>query len=500
MKKLFLALSFLLTIVIQSIAQDSINRDSLSFSTTLGAMVYSSDFAPFFLVHNRWGEIGDEQTVFSAGELAYSYSLNDNWNFESGFSFRNEVFSSYYAAANYGILYLRLGAYKEQLGGLASDIGVVSYGLGRNARPVPMIELGMNNYFDVPFTYGYVQFKAHIGQRWLETDRYISRARMHSKDVFVRINLEREIGLKVSSGLIHFAQYGGTDPMGNQQPSGFDDFMKVFFGQGIPNELGGTAGESNAVGNHLGMIEIGFEKNLGDHRLNLDYQSPFEDQGSMQMISLKNYLLAFQWLLPKESKLIKEVMVEFTKSKRQSGPGLPDPAPHFPDEASNFGREFGGRDDYHNNYLYRSGYSYYGMSMGNALFLTYDWTQNFLEPYPSYNALFSNNRIVALTLGVKGELSSMLEYRLQLVSSKNFGTYAGLYQGRFNWGGVALDPNYDYVFRNGKRQYYSLLDIKFNRPFRNQPIDLNIMLAFDSGELYTNTGAEISFSYSFVKN
>ena len=65
---------------------------------------------------------------------------------------------------------------------------------------------------------------------------------------------------------------------------------------------------------------------------------------------------------------------------------------------------------------------------------------------------------------------------------------------------MALDPNYDYVFRNGKRQYYSLLDIKFNRPFRNQPIDLNIMLAFDSGELYTNTGAEISFSYSFVKN
>jgi hypothetical protein len=133
--------------------------------------------------------------------------------------------------------------------------------------------------------------------------------------------------------------------------------------------------------------------------------------------------------------------------------------------------------------------------MGNALFLTYDWTQNFLEPYPSYNALFSNNRIVALVLGLKGEFSNLIEYRFQLVSSKNFGTYAGLYQGRFNWGGVAIDPNYDYVFLGGKRQYYSLLDILYHRPFGGLPINFIAKFAFDTGQLYTNAGLELGVEF-----
>ena len=500
MKKLSLALIFLLTVVHQSFAQGNISRDSLVFSTTLGSMLYSDDFAPFFLVHNRWGEVNDQQTVFAAGELSYSYRLNDKWSFESGFSFRNETFSSYYAAANYNVFYLRLGAYKEQLGGLGSDLTVVNYGLGRNARPAPMIEIGMNDYMNVPLTHGYFQFKAHLGQRWLEEDRYISKALMHSKDIYFRVNLEREIGLIFGAGLVHFAQYGGTDPMGQEQPSSFDDYLKVFFGRGIPNEFGGTSGEANALGNHLGMTDIVIQKSLGEHMLNFNFQTPFDDSGSLHMVSFTNYLASFQWILPNKDGLFQEVVVEYTQSKRQSGPGLPDPVPQFPDVASNQGREFGGRDDFHNNYLYQSGFSYYGMSMGNSLFSTYGWTQNFLEPYPSYNVLFSNNRIKAFTVGVKGGLSSIIEYKLQVAYTENYGTYAGLYEGRFNWGGVAVDPDFDYVFSGGKKQYYSLLDFKFKRPFKDKPIDVNLMLAIDGGELYNNIGGEFSFSYTFTKD
>lgn len=475
-------------------------RDSLEVAVGLGTIVSSEDFAPFFLVHNRWGEVSDEQTVFASGELSYNYRLNKNWRFESGFSFRNEIFSSYYLAANYDVFYLRVGAYKEQLGGLASDLTVVNYGLGRNARPVPMIELGMHDYMDIPFTQGYLQFKAHIGQRWLEEDRYISNTRMHNKDLYVRINLEREIGLTVGAGLVHFAQYGGTDPFGQEQPSSFDDFLKVFFGRGIPNEFGGTAGEANALGNHLGMTDVDIQKSFGDHKLNFNFQTPFDDSGSLHMISFKNYLAAFQWILPNKEGFFQEVMVEYTKSKRQSGPGLPDPVPQFPDVAANQGREFGGRDDFHNNYLYRSGFSYDGRSLGNALFLTYDWTRNFLDYYPDYNVMFSNNRINAFTIGVKGALSSIIDYKLQVVYSQNYGTYAGLYDGRYNWGGVAISPGFDYVFSGGKDQYYSLLDLKFKRPFKSHPIDVGVKVAFDTGELYSNVGGELTFSYIFTKH
>ena len=80
--------------------------------------------------------------------------------------------------------------------------------------------------------------------------------------------------------------------------------------------------------------------------------------------------------------------------------------------------------------------------------------------------------------------------------TKNFGTYAGRYNGRFNWGGVLTDPNFDYVFENGLKQNYFLLELENSPLPTNKNIDITIKLALDHGEMTKNLGVGLAVAYS----
>lgn len=474
-------------------------KDSLFAEIGVGTISSDQDFLPFLLEHNRWGIVDPDQPVFVSGEVFYRKDLKGKWALSTGMFFRNDRLNTYYLTGTYDFIDLTVGARRTVIGGIDSDLMMVNYGMGMNAAPAPMVEIATNGYTNVPFTNGIVKFQARLGHRWLEKDRYQSKAFMHNKDVFLMFDFKRSIGWQFSTGLVHLAQYGGTSSWGLIQPSDFSTFLDVFFGRGA-QEGPGNAGENNGRGNHLGMHEITFKKFIGEHELTLDYQSPFEDGGSMQYVSLKNFLLALNWKPSRKVKWLDEVQIEYTQTLRQSGPGLPDPTENFPDEASNFGFEFGGRDDYHNNWLYRSGYTYNGLIMGNPLFWTYDWTMNFLAPYKTYDVTVSSNRIKAWVVSVKGNLFENLDYKVQYVRSRHFGTHQGLYDGRFNWGGIQIDPNYEYPFWPSQVQHSSLIDLSYRHPFGAKHLTVNALVAYDFGQLYENFGAELSVRYTFLKN
>ena len=485
-------------VVGQSQVDDAVDSVYASFGT--GFTASNEGFLPFYMVHNRWGEVATEPSLFVEGSLHYQRKMSENLSLSTGFSFRNDIFSSFYVNANYHFLYARVGAYKERIGGIDSDLSISNFGLSANAQPVPMVEAGIEEFFPLPFWEGLIEIKGRMGLRWLENDRYISNALMHNKDAAIRFNLEKYIGVNVSTAFYHFAQFGGVSPEGIQQPSSFNDFLTVFRGGGIPNPDGTTAGEANGLGNHLGMHEITFEKNVKGHELALNYQSPFEDKGSMQYISLQDYSLAFQWKLPDQRKFLQAIQLEYMQTKFQSRPGLPDAIPQFPDREANFGYDFGGRDNLHNNWLYRSGYTYQGLVMGNPLFLTADWTSLFLEPFPTYDVSIVSNRTQAWNFSARGELAEGISYLTRFTYSMNWGTYAGLFEGRFNWGGIARDPDFEYVFRGGKEQFYSYLEVNFEQPFADYPFDFRLIFAHDFGEMYSNTGMEFAVSYVLRKH
>lgn len=485
-----------LSLELISIAQE---RDSLNATIGSGIIVSKSDFNPFYLVHNRWGTVKDNQDAFITGELSYSKIINKGWNVKGSLGFRNKYLREAYLSSSWKNVQLYGGRTRQVLGGLENNnLTTGSLATGRNSLPIPQIGIEID-YFSLPLSYGYVKLKGGISHGWFETDRYISKPLLHQKYAKVLIDLDDLIGARAYSSLIHFAQYGGVSPVGDRQPSSFNDFVKVFFGQGIPNPLGGTAGESNAVGNHVGITEWTWDQRIGRHRLQINYQKPFEDQGSMQYISFKDFLVGLRLQYPEDSN-IKSIYFEWIRTMSQSGAGLPDPTDNVESEEENFGYEFGGRDDYYNNWLYQTGWTYNQRILSNPLFLTYNWALNFLPNFPNYNNQVINNRISAFHLGALVDMSDNLSLRGMLTYSVNYGTYAGLYEGRFAWNGIKTNNSFEYVFLGGKKQFYSLMEANYMTTLFGQPVVLSSLFAFDSGELYNNVGMELSIQYILISH
>jgi hypothetical protein len=478
---------------------DSLSNNKLDANVGLGFVYPSRDFSPFYLQNNRWGEFQNEQPTFVFGELSYQHQFGQRLEMSTGFSFRNNIISSHYVQIDYDFLRLNIGRVKNTFGGLRESLSSGSLGQGNNARPIPQVSLEIKDYIDVPFTNGYFETKGHMSHGWLEEDRYISNALLHSKSFYLKLDLEEEIGWSAASGLVHFAQYGGVSPQGDKQLSSFSDFLRVFAGSGIPISGFGTAGEINALGNHLGIVETTITQKIGEHMLTINYQKPFEDFGSLQYISLTDYLFGLEWDLPKVNSLIDKIYLEYIQTKSQGGPGLPDASEFIQTEEDNFGYKFGGRDDIYNNYLYRSGWTYQGQGIGSPLFLTYERTLNFFDAYPDYGVAIANNRIRAIHLGLSGQINPKMGYDGLFTYTQNFGTYAGLYEGRFAWNGVIDDPNFDYVFRPMREQFYTQIKLKYVDAFNTLPVSFQLRLAYDFGDLYNLFGAEFSISYNLIK-
>ena len=125
---------------------------------------------------------------------------------------------------------------------------------------------------------------------------------------------------------------------------------------------------------------------------------------------------------------------------------------------------------------------------------TYQWTQNFIPSYQTYGFPVINNRINSIHAAVSGQLSKKIAYSLFLTSTLNFGTYTGLFEGLDNWEGTIDDPFFDYPFKGGKWQHYSYLSVEI-KDINNFPILITTKLAFDFGDLYTNSGLELCLSY-----
>ncbi len=478
----------------QSYAQAK--ADSLSITVESGFYFsHKENFLPHYIQFGNYGEVDATDDSFVGGQGFYQTELWRKINFSAGASFRNDVLSSAFGRLDYGKIFLEIGRVRNEIGGLKNGLSTGSLAMSRNAIPIPKLSAGTNDYFDVPLTHGYFKLKGHMAHGWLEESRYISNAQLHQKSLHGLVDLSEELGLKVSSGIIHFAQFGGTSPQGDKQPSSFSDFIRVFFGSGIPNPDGTTAGESNAVGNHLGLTEIMIEKTIGDHYLTLNYQKPFEDQGGIQYVSLTDYLIGIDWQLPIKDKGIKRVYVEMMQSKWQGGPGVPDATSEIQTIEDNMGYDFGQRDDYYNNWLYRSGWTYYGQVIGNPLFLTHERTLNFFDPYPNYGVSIANNRIWAIHGGLEGALLEWLDFKGLFTYSRNFGTYSGLYEGRFEWNGIVNNPDFQYPFRPEQSQFYTLLEFTTKDLGKSGNTNINVHFAYDFGDMYNLFGMNVKFSY-----
>lgn len=401
-----------------------------------------------------------------------------------------------YIGIKYKKIKLYIGRRENTWGVHHADLSTGSLGISRNARPLPMVHITIDSFVNVPFTRGFVKFKGDYGHAWLEEERYIQKPYLHFKSMYLKSNVNLPVDFYV--GMVHFAIWGGKHPGGDTIPQGGKNYLRIITGKPSANK--NLRNEYfNALGDHLGIMEYGFTVKSKYFNLKVYNQMPYEDlSGLRKFIFNKDRLIGLNVKLNRTTRPI-EFLYEYLYTLDQSGPGTPDPPRGYSrkDLSPNYGYPYGGRDDYYNNSLYRSGWTYMDRIIGNPLFMEEEYASKFLKHTNSFNQYIVNNRIKAHHLGIKASPFHYWNLRFLSTYSKNYGTYAGLNGGQKGW--LSKEPgfeDYQYAFKKPLRQWYWLMEVD---TFLNAQKNLSagIALAFDIGEIYSAAGIMARFTWSY---
>ncbi|HUW92476.1 MAG TPA: capsule assembly Wzi family protein, partial [Bacteroidales bacterium] len=318
-----------------------------------------------------------------------------------------------------------------------------------NARPMPEISILVPDYTPVPFTKRFMEFKGGISHGWFSNNQFMDNTLLHHKYLYLKFGGSLPVHLHY--GLHHFAQWGGVSkkPEIGRLPHDLSTFIYVFFARG--GTTGVPLGDSlNASGNHLGSHNLGIDIKLKKHEINLYWQSIFEDGSGLSLKNIRDGLWGIKLNNPGFPS-VSGFLVEFINTTDQSGT--------FDDYYENGTLGFaGGNDNYFNNWLYISGWSNKGMTLGTPLI-----TSPGLLPSSVPEAMFANNKVRAIHLGIEGSIK-IVDYKVLYTFSRNYGTN--------------LNP-----FPDRKDQHSVLLKSTISH-FLPWDISAAVAVAFDIGELY----------------
>jgi hypothetical protein len=266
-----------------------------------------------------------------------------------------------------------------------------------NATPVPQISVELPTFTAVPRTNGFVAVKAYFSYGWLEEDRFVRRARLHAKYLYVRV-LPESAPVQGYAGLIHNVVWGGTHPSG-PLPSSFRDFVRVVLARAGDPDSAPNGEVVNTLGNSLG----GYEFALGFHTRGLEgtihrlfFLETSPHGVGIYMRSPWDGVWGVHIRTRDRRRLVNGVLWEHAYTKRQGSKYSEGEPP--------------GADDYYNNFLFKSGWTYFGRTIGLPL----------LFPDGEHLGVV-NNIVIAHHLGLEGQLFPGLDYRTLFTYSRNYG-------------------------------------------------------------------------------
>ncbi|MEM9024578.1 MAG: capsule assembly Wzi family protein, partial [Bacteroidota bacterium] len=404
----------------------------------------------------------------------------------------DSYFHQFYLQVNYGVLAVMAGRQEQVLGLVPQDLSSGSLGISNNARPLPRVGIGIPKFTKVPYTKGFLEVKGFLSHGWFEEDRWVTNAWLHQKYGYLKIAASKPVSFTV--GMVHHVQWGGTDAVRGDLPSGLSDFWRVFRAESANQEADDIDNiqpeVGNALGNHLGIYDLALDVASKGHRFRAYHQVVWEDGSSSQLFLNEDGLTGLYYQPPEDKPWWPSVTYEVLHTKVQSGPGTPDPRRN---NLPNYGNRLGGRDDYYNNGVYRDGWTYYGRIIGNALFFTADRAEEYFTDLEDFDNLVVNNRITAHHLGLSGRFSKRLAYRGLFTFARNFGTYTAQNNGRREWASIE-DPTYVYEFGDGLDQFYLMTELRWQPPFSSN-WELMVAAAADFGDLGDNIGGLVGLRW-----
>ena len=449
---------FQLFLIANVIAQSSLN---LGFKSELSSSLENT--APFWASVNRWGiTIPNQNSMLNT--INFSSSIDIKKSVQLMFGVENTIVNlgddailpELYIGASYKWFKIMGGRKKTQLGENYSPLSLGSMIVSSNALPVPRVSFLIPDYRLIKVKNIPIKIKGGMSHGWLDKGLYLETPLLHEKWLYLSYENEK---ISTYLGVVNEAIWGGATTEFGPQPDSFKDFLRVFFLSSGPSVA--TAHEkTNALGNHLGMWDLGFWIKKASHKLHFYLQHPFEDQsGARWLLNYTDGLWGMAIHSKDQEAFFSDIVVELLYTMDQSGS----------EEVSD---STYGWDDYYNNYLYRGGWVYKRKVIGNPMFTL---GKNEIRDWPH----IVNNRIIAIHTGFEGNITSSFQYRTLFTYSKNYGTYHDKDRSR--------KRNIDYFFEDGLNQFSYRLDLKTNQLFNNNNLTTTASIIGDSGELFENT-------------
>ena len=164
-------ISFIIFISFLSVAAFS-QSDTIRYEAGIATVASTGSYAPFWLHSDRYGKISSSPMstlVFTGIEKQYTNRRNKfDYGFKAGAIVRtdyhkNEIFlNEIYAKARYAVFYILAGSREQIFGNQDSTLSSGGLLFSKNARPMPEISAGIENFTPVPFTFGLLELKGSM--------------------------------------------------------------------------------------------------------------------------------------------------------------------------------------------------------------------------------------------------------------------------------------------------------------------------------------------------
>lgn len=365
------------------------------------AGVGSNDFAPFYVNSNRNGILTqskdflidlrlqdslklDRRFDFSWGVEALAEISNKvdymRWDAEQGRPFYDNAqrpapvwLQQLYAEVKWRSLFLSVGM--KQRGSSLVDSRLSSGDLvwSGNARPIPEVRIGFVDFQPVPFTNRWLQIDVCLSygkfadKSWIRNHYSYERGKINPgtlwtyKRLYFQTKPEAPFHAKFGfqmTGLFGghtFTYVHGMETADEDNYDGVRDFFDMLFPFGHGRE-------GYKTGDHKGSWDISLRYRFRDNSSLRAYTQFFwEDGTGMSKSNGWDGLYGLEYKRPGRGWLT-AVVAEYLEFMNQGGPIHYDPA----DDDNDLPYQARGRDNYYNNYYYRS-YVNYGMTLGTPM-------------------------------------------------------------------------------------------------------------------------------------
>jgi len=477
----------------------------------LGALSSQGDTMPFWESANRYGVMPDGNGGLALLQLEKGFDESKTLQWRVGasaglrtdtYQYKDFLLDELYGSLRWKKLRVDAGLWHPSQQFLAADrhLGTLSLTGGHsilsgNARPMPGYSLVLEPW-DIPFTKGHLQLLGRYGDYFTTGERYVSGAMLHNMGFMLRWNIGQRVTL--SGGFDHYTIWGGTSPSEGEFKKSFGNYLRVITGRNGGEDA--QAGEQqNSLGDHRGNEILRFDYKADDWTLTLQHDIPYDDKSGLLFRNFPDGVNTLSFSFKDKTKWVSSVVYEFASTLCQSG----DNERHLAtaeEIASGDPRLFthpktgevyfiaGGADNYYNNYLFRSGWTNYGRSMGIPLFFPRGTLEGNWSRFSVTLGVWSN-LMQAHHLGISGSLFHVLPYKFLCTYSESYGAW--------------FDENY--VYNQGSRlsvplrQLSTALMVEF--PLYAGIIKVVPAVYYDRGEVLPHSfAATLSVKYSLEQN